>query len=155
MPEFSHRVWSISLILLKVEIPNSVCECILGCKVLCTIFRVKVTLISGLSPSISPQISCLDTFSVVDCSVLFWSHYDLDLDLWLLSIKIMCGAYLLYYMTKKSHIRDIFWGIGMLHTVLGRCDLDLWPQYLKFVSPTLFEVTISNFVCRCILMLRW
>ena len=62
-----------------------------------------MTLTSGLSPSISLQISCLGAFtftcSVVDCSVLFWGHYDLDLDLRLWSIKIVCRAYLLYYMT--------------------------------------------------------
>ena len=45
----------------------------------------------------------------------------------------------------------------MLHTVLGHCDLDIWPQFLKNrnrnISSTLFEVTISNFVRGCILML--
>ena len=40
-----------------------------------------------------------------------------------MSIKII--VYLI------SHIKDTHWGIGMLHTVLGHCDLDLWPQYLK------------------------
>ena len=45
----------------------------------------------------------------------------------------------------------------MLHTVLGHCDPDHWPQFLKNcirnISPTLFEVEISNFACGCILML--
>ena len=45
----------------------------------------------------------------------------------------------------------------MLHTVLGHCGLDLWPQFLKNrnpnISPTLFEETVSNFVRGCILML--
>ena len=40
------------MILFKVEIPNSICGCILGCKVLHTIFGVTVTLTSGLSPRI-------------------------------------------------------------------------------------------------------
>ena len=44
-------VRSIPPILLKVGIPNS--GFILGCKVLCTIFGVTVTLTSGLGPSIS------------------------------------------------------------------------------------------------------
>ena len=45
----------------------------------------------------------------------------------------------------------------MLHTVLGHCDLDIWSlkkSYRRNISPTLFEVTISNFVRRCILMLE-
>ena len=46
----------------------------------------------------------------------------------------------------------------MLHTVLSHCDLDLWHQFLKNrnpnISPTLFEVTISNFVCGCIWVLE-
>ena len=24
-----------------------------------------------------------------------------------------------------------YWGSGMLHTVLGHCDLDIWPKFLK------------------------
>ena len=39
----------LTFILLKVGIPNSVCGCILGCKVLCTTFDVTVTFTSGLS----------------------------------------------------------------------------------------------------------
>ena len=60
-------------------------------------------------------------------------------------------------MTYKSHIADTYWGNGMLLTVLGHCDLDLWSQYLKksypqHTSTFFFEVTISSFVCGCILM---
>ena len=43
VPESSHRVWSIPPSLLKVGIPKSMCGCILGCKVLCTIFGVTLT----------------------------------------------------------------------------------------------------------------
>ena len=38
----------------------------------------------------------------------------------------------------------------MLHTVLGHCDLDLWPQYLIKSYPQhishIYVATISNFV---------
>ena len=44
-------------------------------------FGVNVALASCLSPGISLQITCLDAFSVVECSVLFWGHYELDLNL--------------------------------------------------------------------------
>ena len=91
VPESSHRVWSIPPLMLEVGIKNSVCGCILGCKVLCTIFGVTLTLTSCLSyhrincvPSISQQISYLDAFGVVDCSVLFWVAVTLTSDFGLL-----------------------------------------------------------------------
>ena len=71
---------------------------------------------------------------------------------------------MLYYNRVQSIspiLYDIdipYWGSGMLHTALGHCDLDLWPQFLKNrignISPTLFEVAISNFACGCVLMLE-
>ena len=36
------------------------------------------------------------------------------------------------------------WGSGMLHTVLGHCDLDRWPQNLK----TPYPQDISHIVLR-------
>ena len=86
VPESSHRVWSIPLLLLKVGIPKSIGGCILGCKVLCTIFGVTLTLTSCLSrPRIIVSLSYLSKFlvwmhfGVADCSIQFWCHCDLDL----------------------------------------------------------------------------
>ena len=80
-------------------------------------------------------------------------------------------------MTYKSHLRDTYWGSGILHTALFHCGLDLWPQFLKnripnifptlfgldnilftvtltyldiYIHPTYFKVKIANFVCGCI-----
>ena len=140
MPGSLYHVWSISPLLLKVGIPKSICGCILGCKVLCTIFRATLTLTSILSrPRIIVSLAYLSKllvwmhYSVVDCSVLFWGHYDLNLCLW--SFKIICGAYFLYYMAYKPHILDTCWGSGMLNTVLGHRDLDHMPQNLKTSYP--------------------
>ena len=85
VPESSHRVWSIPPILVKVGILNLVCGCIFGCKVLCAIFGVTVTLTSGLSHRIIMSRAYLRefrawlNFGVVDCRVLFWDHCNLDL----------------------------------------------------------------------------
>ena len=57
----------------------------------------------------------------------------------------------------KIDLRIHILSSGMPHTVVGHCALDLWPQFLKNhihnISPKLFDVVISNFVCACIFML--
>ena len=75
-------------------------KCILGCKELFTILGVTGTLTSGLiivSKVYLRNFRVWVHIGVIECSVLFWGHCDLDL--LLLSIRIMCGAYLLYYMS--------------------------------------------------------
>ena len=43
----------------------------------------------------------------------------------------------------------------MSHTILGQCDLDLWPSFKNYcvrsISFIFFEVGIPNSVCICIL----
>ena len=43
----------------------------------------------------------------------------------------------------------------MSHTILGNCDLDLWPSFKNYrvrrISLIFFEVGIPNLVCICIL----
>ena len=69
VPESSQRVWSIPPLLFKVGITKSIGGCILGCKVLCTIFGVTLALTSCLSrPRIIVSVSYLSKF-------LFWMHY--------------------------------------------------------------------------------
>ena len=57
------------LLLLEIGIPKSICGCILGCKVLCTIIGVTLTLTSCLSgPRIIVSLAYLSKF-------LVWMHY--------------------------------------------------------------------------------
>ena len=116
---------------------------------------VTVTLTSGLSPSISPQISVWMHFSVVDCSILFWGTETLT---YTSDFGILKSCVEHNIISFIRYTRDTYRGIGMLHTVLGYCEFDLWPPYSKnripIIPSRLYEVTISNFVRGCILIFK-
>ena len=46
------------------------------------------------------------------------------------------------------------WDGGVSHTILGPCDLDLWPSFsyncVQNISLIIFELGIPNLVCGCI-----
>ena len=113
MPASSHRVWSIPSLLLKVGIPKSICGCILGCKVLCIIFGVTLTLPSCLSrPRIIVSLAYLSKFrvwmhyGVVDCSVPFTVTLTSDFGL----LKL-CVDYISYTTWHRNPILGIHVGV--------------------------------------------
>ena len=125
-------------IFFEVIIPNLVCGCFLGWPSVAYPFGVTVTLTSDLVFRI---IMFRAFFSILFkpgipnlmCGCIFgWQSFMYQFcDLHLISRIILSGAYLIYYLREESKIccMDTSLGADMSHTILGHCDLDLWPSF--------------------------
>ena len=97
---YKNRIRSISLILLKVGIPNLVCGCNFGWR---------------------------------SVTYHFWATLNLTFDL--VCRIIVSRTYLLNYLRWESQIcsMDTSLDVDVSHTILGHCDLDLWPNFVSYI----------------------
>ena len=128
----------------------------------CTILWVTVTLTSDLvfRKIVSGEYLILLKVRIPNlvCGCNFWwrpvtYHFWVTLTSDLVYRIIVSRTYLLYNLRWESQIfcMDTSFDADVSHTILGHCDLDLWPSFLNnrvwIISPILFDVGIPNLVC--------
>ena len=72
----------------------------------------------------NPKFGVRIQFWIAECHILFWGHFDLELDM--VSVLENCVQSISPILSKVA----IYFAVPEHHILfMSHCDLDLWPQF--------------------------